>query len=562
MRGHELIKRFHLLPMLLAPVLALALQPALSMPLAQAAQPIYSKTGNCINYQTSLPSVTGADFRVFSPKSASAAAKAVANVIRAHDVFGVYERGLGISSLNQSRQTGKFPVFVDPGLRGQLGSVDGVTDNLCQHHDWEAVDIYPNLGSDELAATVYHELFHAAQGAVLRNANFQDNWWFEATATAAEAWFGSNQHKSYDSEVIDHPGFPMDRFDGAKNGAHEYGAYLFVQWVLKSATMPTSSQWAFLRRSIVTTYAGKPNWDQGLDNALSDLSSPSPCDDSIPRIACDIASFWGDETKPKPSFAKTASLRSLPIDPDTTEFTLPSTDLYSALTVALKPAKDQNQVQLVVPTLPAGVEVWIYLGKGKLEQVKAGQRFDKTFCRTGEIENSVPLPETGDIRIAMTTTEKGGAHKDIDFKTEASTAECKPGYGIKVIQQSVNDGGTTVADFTSLTCKVTKSGNTQAFTASGKSGAYTLKVSIKPFLGYNTDYQLQFQSSNPGFVVTGPGGPFSNLYWPGGTPPSSGGEITFLNKTVMGIGFINAFNASFSDSIAFAGNAPCHLGTS
>ncbi len=419
-----------------------------------------------------------------------------------------------------------------------------------------AVAIDATLRGDTLAATVYHELFHAAQYARLKAITLPDNWWLEATATAAEAWFKTTDHFSYTSTLIDHPAVPMDHF----GGRHEYAAYQFVQWVLQSASMPDASQWAFLRASIddLAGHGSKP--DEGLDQALHQLTPTMPCDPAISQLACYVASFWGDETNttgPAPKFSSILPkvLRDT-ISASEETHTFPTQKQYASLLVGFAPASGKNQLEVDVPEVPAGVEVWLNLGKGELKVVRPGETFDETFCRGQTAAGTYPLPKTGDVRMALTSTSD---HPSPEVTVKFTSSKACQAKGIMMFQQSVNEGASVVATFTSATCRrITVKGGKTQFKATSKSDGYTLKVNINAFTGYH-DYPLDFKATDPGFVVSGPGGPFSNVYWPGGTPPNHGGYITFGNSgTAMGLGFINAFNPSFSDSVALAGVLTCN----
>jgi hypothetical protein len=181
-------------------------------------------------------------------------------------------------------------------------------------------------------------------------------------------------------------------------------------------------------------------------------------------------------------------------------------------------------------------------------------------CPPGET-SSIPSHRTvgsGQLDLALTGGNYTGTalivYHSLDEFCDAKTT----GGGIMVFQHSVNGGSTVVANFVSASCRrVTKSKSPAQFTATSTSGAYKLRVGIRGFDGFH-EYALDYQSSNPSFVVDGPGGSFSNLYWPGGTPPNHGGYITF-SKTgaIMGLGFIDAWNKDFSDDIVIAGTAKC-----
>jgi hypothetical protein len=124
--------------------------------------------------------------------------------------------------------------------------------------------------------------------------------------------------------------------------------------------------------------------------------------------------------------------------------------------------------------------------------------------------------------------------------------------GIMVISKA-GEGEATVATFRSGTCSV--SGG--VFRATAGDSGYRLTATIRAFGGFRS-YPLRYRSPDPSFVVTGPGGPYRNAYFPGGTPPLGGGAITFpAGRARMGFGFIDAFNGSGSRDIALAGQMAC-----
>ncbi len=115
----------------------LTLWPA--VPAAQAAPrpsstAIYDGKHNCINNQTSLPSISGKGFKVYAASNLSSVARTVAGIITSSHVLKVYENGLEIPSLLQPGQPSPFPIFLDPTLKaGSKGKAEGVFARLCQH---------------------------------------------------------------------------------------------------------------------------------------------------------------------------------------------------------------------------------------------------------------------------------------------------------------------------------------------------------------------------------------------------------------------------------------------
>ncbi len=68
------------------------------------------------------------------------------------------------------------------------------------------------------------------------------------------------------------------------------------------------------------------------------------------------------------------------------------------------PAMGKKQPEVDVPKLPAGVEMWLNLGRGELKVVRPGETFDETFCRGRSAAGRYPLPKMGDVRMALTST--------------------------------------------------------------------------------------------------------------------------------------------------------------
>jgi hypothetical protein len=106
--------------------------------------------------------------------------------------------------------------------------------------------------------------------------------------------------------------------------------------------------------------------------------------------------------------------------------------------------------------------------------------------------------------------------------------------------------------FTTGTCSV-KGGH---FKAHASAGGYTLDVTINAFSGYNHEYNLDYGSSDPRFVVTGGAGPYSNSYpIPNGV--AVGGILFNAKGTRMSLGFQPAANSSLSAGIDLAGAIQC-----
>ena len=360
---------------------------------------IYDPTQNCIRDETSLPavpSVAGDQFVVRGATADATVAKTVTGVLRSQDVFDVYEKGLGIPSLLQPGQPGPFPVFVDSKLDPDL---DGVFAPLCEYPKRGALVVSATITShDELVATTDHELFHAAQFALLRELTTGSNWWLEASATAAESWFGTKDSARFDGALINNPLTPMD--ESTYLAPHQYGAYLFVQWILGTSGKPTNAGWAFLRDSIKDVVSLGST--EGVDAALGSNYQETFGDE--------VATFWADHTNPHPMFGPAAHLVQDDIKSSHEIFAIQPPKQYAAKLRQFLPTTKDQQLEIIVHKLPADLEVVINLGNGSYRKLQSGDSFNETFCRSGYTPGSYPLPATGDVRVAIVTTGKTPPH--------------------------------------------------------------------------------------------------------------------------------------------------------
>ncbi len=368
---------------------------------------------------TAAPSKPGDQFVVRSAKAQEADAVDVANAIRSLKVFQTYEKGLGLTSLLQPGQPGPFPILISEGKLSGDGSFDGLFAPQCGHPTWGSLIVDGTTASDPayMDAVVVHELFHAAQFALLRELTTGSNWWFEATATAAEYWMGLSPDEGV-QDVTDHPEVPMD-FLSASAGRHQYAAYVFVQWLLNTDGMPTAANWAFLKESILKVR--ELGATAGVDAALKETKE---------SLADEVASFWADHTNQNPAFGPRAKLKKVSITQPQHTLTTPTAQPLAARLPDLVPAGNIEQVELKIHKLPAGLELWINLGKGSFSHLHPGDSFDELFCRNGYAEGSLPLPATEDIRLALTTTAKT-APSSVNFKVLTSKTPC-PGQHVIV----------------------------------------------------------------------------------------------------------------------------------
>jgi hypothetical protein len=170
---------------------------------------------------------------------------------------------------------------------------------------------------------------------------------------------------------------------------------LFVQSILDRSTWPSSAGWDFLKASIKGVASADPT--TAIDTAIMQFTGNT--------LGEEVARFWGDNTNIHPKFGPTALLNFH--------------SLFKSETIQVKPAKylgakledlwaepSVHQLDVVIPKLSAGVEAWVNYGSGVLTRLQEGESFNETFCRTGYTPGTFPLPKTGDVRVAITSTGK------------------------------------------------------------------------------------------------------------------------------------------------------------
>ena len=163
----------------------------------------------------------------------------------------------------------------------------------------------------------------------------------------------------------------------------------------------------------------QPDHTAGIDSAIGSALNES--------IGDAVAKFWADETNPTPLFAATARLNVHLLN-GSEIISLPTEKYLGADLESLFPEPNIAQMDVVVPKLPAGVEVSVNFGNGPggngiEEMVQKGQSFNETFCRTGYTPGTYPWPATGSVRLAITTTGKT-APASVKIKALTSTTKC------------------------------------------------------------------------------------------------------------------------------------------
>jgi hypothetical protein len=172
----------------------------------------------------------------------------------------------------------------------------------------------------------------------------------------------------------------------------------------------------------------------------------------------------------------------------------------------------------------------------------------KCECPSGE-QSSIPAHQDVGQHFALALT--GGASPGAGTVSYHSADEfCKPSgfQGLQIRGQGLS----VLATFISGTCAVTKG----AFHATAKDGAWSIDVRIPRFGGYGKIYPLHL-GSNAGFVVKGPGGPYSNAYPAPNHGPASGQIQFYPNGSKMSLGFEYAWNPSAQAAVLPLGVMAC-----
>ena len=137
-------------------------------------------------------------------------------------------------------------------------------------------------------------------------------------------------------------------------------------------------------------------------------------------------------------------------------------------------------------------------------------------CATPTAEDIPP----GDAHLGFANASTSSPVLVDGMSLDKACGPRSPG-GIEV-HREIGQQDQRVATFTRGTCTRKK----KLFTARATDSGYTLKISISGFGGYNRSYPLSYGSADPGFVLEGPGGPWSTTF----TPPiaiPTGSAITF-----------------------------------
>jgi hypothetical protein len=393
---------------------ALAVVSMLAGPGVAHATSLYDSGGVCINPPPSTwaaaPSSSSDQFTVTAPPGYAKAAIAARDVIRSKGFFGYYEAHLKIARLGLTGQPQPVQLFIDPDLRQAIPGAGGVTEPFCGNTGAIAIALYPDTSDpDQFGASIAHELFHAAQAAL--GGNFGNNWWYEATANFAAEQFGYQAPGKVSGEVTDFPQFPMDTFkSGPTDGLplHQYGAWTFVSWLYARGKLT----WDMLRKSFID--AAHTDATPVVDDLLKSKGTD---------LGTEVASYWGDHLNNKPRFGQTAQMQTVTIASESAEPDFPLAKPLAAKILSIRPDSSRKQLVLIIKKLQPGVRVSIRTDEKQLWELQPGESFNETFCRAGLTPGSLPLPKTGDVRVAITTTDKT-AQGDVHMKTITSSDPC------------------------------------------------------------------------------------------------------------------------------------------
>jgi hypothetical protein len=133
----------------------------------------------------------------------------------------------------------------------------------------------------------------------------------------------------------------------------------------------------------------------------------------------------------------------------------------------------------------------------------------------------------------------------------------KAGHGI-TLYSSDSEHPEIIAEFASGPCSVDRDG----FHASAVGGAYRLKATIANFKKFTTNqgiYDMVYRDEETTFTVTGPGGPWSNRFWPAQPDPPGSGVMGFGDGgRTFGIGMYPVLNQQFGNGVIVLGGMKCH----
>ena len=385
-----------------------------SAPAAHAATSIYNSGSQCIEAApkswSAAPVLPGDRAIVWSPPALHTEALDIAHEIRVKAMIAGYESKLSISSIGFPGQAGPFPIYIDPNFHTAVPGAEGIFAKRCSTPATSAIVMDTTVAAnlDDQHDTVAHELFHAAQAAVI-GGNVNGNWWYEATATWAAARLGYTSSLNFSHYVTDHPEQPMDTFNSvAENSAsHQYGAWTFVAWLFSRGLL------------------GYPGLKQSIHD-VNNVVPPTPVlatQIGPANFASAVASYWGDHTRDVPQFGPRAKISILPVSVNSHTVSVQPAAQYGARVVGIRPPTKTGIMQFHIRPLGAGLEAFINVGHGALEHLVSGQDYTETFCFGGAKPGTAGMPKGGEVRVALTTVGKS-APTPMTIDTTVSAQQC------------------------------------------------------------------------------------------------------------------------------------------
>lgn len=172
----------------------------------------------------------------------------------------------------------------------------------------------------------------------------------------------------------------------------------------------------------------------------------------------------------------------------------------------------------------------------------------KCACPSGET-SSIPPHETFGQSLALALT--GGAAPGsgrVNYHSLDDYCKPQPAKGLQILGENL----AVHATFATGTCSVSKG----QFHASAKDGAWSIDVRIPHFGSYMDVYDLKV-GSDAGFVLNGPGGPYSNANPAPNHGPAFGQIRFYPNGKKMSLGFEYAWNAGATNAVLPLGVMVC-----
>jgi hypothetical protein len=172
----------------------------------------------------------------------------------------------------------------------------------------------------------------------------------------------------------------------------------------------------------------------------------------------------------------------------------------------------------------------------------------KCECPSGETA-SIPPHQTFGQTLALALT--GGAAPGsgrVNYHSLDDYCKPQPAKGLQVLGENL----AVHATFATGTCSVRKG----AFHAVARDGAWSIDVRIPGFGSYKDVYDLR-EGSKAGFVLDGPGGPYSSANPAPNHGPAAGQMRFSADGKRMTLGFEYAWNAGATNAVLPLGTMAC-----